>query len=366
MDLPLFVGALLLSLLLSGWLRWYSGRRRILPAPHRTAFAVSAALALLAWCGLYAAHQVAAWSAPTAVAGSLLGGMTATALTMGLAENNAMPPKDVREKVLAFHHDADLHYPAQPAGKRLLDITAALVGIVVTLPFWLVIAALIWLEEPAPVFFTKNSVGRAGRTFRQLKFRTMRYHAEALTGPVSSFPGDPRILRVGSWLRRWHLDELPELINVLAGTMSMVGPRPLRTVLVQLYLEEVPGFAERHTVKPGIACIAQIDKYRMSPHERLRKDRAYLRRMGVRTDLILLWRAVVTTVRRQRDRKEASHRNAPGPDLAPVLLPRPRISRTDQPADRHPTLHPQRRWHTPAIEDTEMIEAPDGGDARPR
>jgi lipopolysaccharide/colanic/teichoic acid biosynthesis glycosyltransferase len=93
---------------------------------------------------------------------------------------------------------------------------------------------------------------------------------------------------------------LPELINVLLGTMSLVGPRPLRAVLVQRHLEELPEFAERHVVKPGIACIAQIQKYHISPAERLRKDRVYIRRMSVGLDVALLWRAVVTTARGPR------------------------------------------------------------------
>nr|WP_277349807.1 sugar transferase [Planosporangium thailandense] len=199
-----------------------------------------------------------------------------------------------------------MKYPRPPRPKRAFDVVGALVGLVVTLPLWLVIAVLVWIEEPGPIFFIKNSVGQGGVTFRQVKFRSMRFGAERLTGPVASPAGDPRTLVIGRLLRRWHLDELPELINVLAGTMSLVGPRPLRTVLVEGNLAEVPGFAERHTVKPGIACTAQIEKYHIAPAERLAKDLAYIRNMSIGLDLRLLARAVSTTLRGER------HRGQPG------------------------------------------------------
>lgn len=303
-DLPLFLVSFLLTLLLC------TGVGRGARSPHgrsaawRTAFLLGVAAMLALWFGAYTAQLVGAWSAAATVLGCFLGGVTATTARTGVAEDHSGPSTDVREKILAFHHDPDLRYPPEPTGKRLFDLTVATIGLLATLPLWLLVAMLVWIEEPGPVFFFKYSVGRAGVTFRQVKFRSMQCQAEALTGPVRSLPGDPRTLRVGRWLRRWHLDELPELINVLNGSESLVGPRPLRSVLVQHYLEEVPGYAQRHTVRPGIACIAQIERYRLSPAERLRKDKVYIRRMSVRLDLVLLARAVTTTIRGQRDRRE--------------------------------------------------------------
>jgi lipopolysaccharide/colanic/teichoic acid biosynthesis glycosyltransferase len=202
--------------------------------------------------------------------------------------------------VLAYHRTGAVRIRRDPPGKRLLDVTGALIGLALTLPLWPIIGLLIWFEEPGPVFFTKNSVGRGGGTFRQFKFRSMEYGAERLTGPVRSPAGDVRTLTIGRWLRRWHLDELPELINVLGGTMSLVGPRPLRTVLVDTHLAVVSGYAERHTVRPGIACIAQIEKFHMPPQERLEKDLAYIEHRTVVLDLRLLTRAVLTTIRGER------------------------------------------------------------------
>jgi lipopolysaccharide/colanic/teichoic acid biosynthesis glycosyltransferase len=296
--------------------------------PCRAAFLVSVGLTVPVWGSLYLAHQASAPAVLLMVGGAFAGAVVLTAATTGIVEDNAPPSADTREKVLAHHVLGDLRYPAQPPLKRTFDIAGALIGLAVTLPLWAVIAFLIWFEEPGPIFFTKNSVGRGGITFRQLKFRSMTCGAEHLTGPVASTTDDARMLRVGRRLRRWHLDELPELINVLVGTMSLVGPRPLRTVLVQVHLEEVPGYAERHTVRPGIACTAQIEKYHISPAERLDKDLAYIHRQSLWLDLKLLGRAVLTTIRSERQRYEPADgwfggaAAAGNPADAPVRAPR--------------------------------------------
>jgi lipopolysaccharide/colanic/teichoic acid biosynthesis glycosyltransferase len=235
-----------------------------------------------------------------AAAGAFVGGVVTTTAAVGLIEDNSPPPIGLRERLLGLHAARLLVHPPEPRLKRMFDVSVALLGLIVTLPLLVLICCLIWFEEPGPILFTKNSVGKGGVTFRQFKFRSMRYQAERLTGPVASPADDPRMLRCGRWLRRWHLDELPELFNVLAGTMSLVGPRPLRAVMVQQHLQELPEFADRHSVRPGIACIAQIQKYHIAPAERLRKDRVYIRRMSVGFDIRLLWLAVVTTVRGPR------------------------------------------------------------------
>lgn len=295
----LFLASILLTVFMARSLRrtlhW------LVPArTYRTSFLASAGLMALVWCWLYVGSWATLPGPLLSTVGAFVGGVVATAAAIGFVEDNAQPSPGVREKVLTHHSFGNLYYPPPPPFKRAFDVTLASLGLVATLPLWPLIAFAIWFEDPGPIFFAKNSVGLAGVTFRQFKFRSMRYDAERTTGPIASYADDPRTLRCGRQLRRWHLDQLPELVNVLAGTMSMVGPRPLRTVLVQRYLEELPGFAERHTVRPGIACIAQIEKYQMPPAERLRKDRAYIRRMSVGLDLRLLCRAVLTTVRGTR------------------------------------------------------------------
>jgi lipopolysaccharide/colanic/teichoic acid biosynthesis glycosyltransferase len=295
----LLAAPVLLTVFVARCLRWTLHW----PARARTyRVAVLASLSLTALVRPWLEIRDVAWlpGFSLTVAGAFVGGIVSTSALTGLVEDNAPPPPGVREKVLAYHDSGRLHEPPVPRFKRTLDVSMASLGLILTLPLWFVIAFVIWFEDPGPIFFTKNSVGRGGITFRQLKFRSMRYDAERMTGPIASYSNDPRKLRCGKWLRRWHLDELPELVNVLTGTMSLVGPRPLRTVLVQGYLEALPDFAERHTVKPGIACFAQIERYQMSPAERLRLDRAYIRRMSVGLDLMLLVRAVLTTVHGSR------------------------------------------------------------------
>ena len=293
--------------------------RRVRAWACRVAFVVTAALIAAPWIWLRLDHEVPARVAMILITGSFAGGIVLSGATAGIVEDNAPPSRAVQHAVLGYHTACTLR--PVPRGKRLLDVTGALVGLALTLPLWPIIGLLIWFEEPGPIFFTKNSVGRGGRTFRQFKFRSMQYGAERLTGPVVSPAGDPRTLKVGRRLRRWHLDELPELINVLSGSMSLVGPRPLRTVLVRKHLESVPGYSERHTVRPGIACLAQIERFHMPPQERLVMDLAYIEHQGVRLDLQLLVRAVLTTVRGERHYDEPVLA-APDPAAVPA-------SRTD-------------------------------------
>jgi lipopolysaccharide/colanic/teichoic acid biosynthesis glycosyltransferase len=299
MEMSLFVASLLLTACAARAFR-RTFRRQARSWRYRSSLLAGVGLTSPAWAWMYLTNLASPQAALLAVAGALVGGVVATSARIGFIEDNAPPSPGVREKVLAYHSFGGLQYPPEPRLKRALDVSLALACLVATLPLWMLISMLIWFEEPGPILFTKNSVGKGGVTFRQIKFRSMQYGAERLTGPVASPASDPRTLKCGRWLRRWHFDELPELLNVLTGAMSLVGPRPLRTVLVQGYLEEIPRFAERHTVRPGIACIAQIQKYHISPEERLRKDRVYIRRMSVALDLRLLWRAVTTTVRGAR------------------------------------------------------------------
>ncbi|HEV7896740.1 MAG TPA: sugar transferase [Planosporangium sp.] len=248
---------------------------------------MSAGLTSAVWYWLYANRWAPSYAALPAAAGAVVGAMVTTAVDVGFVENIAPPSSDARNKVRSGH-SVFLRYRCRSFLKWTLDVAGALVGLALTLPLWPVIALLIWLEEPGPVFCAENVVGKRGVTFRRFWFRTTKYGTA------------PRILRAGRLLRRWHLDELPGLMNVLIGDMSLVGPRPLRTVLVRTHLEEVPEYAERHTVKPGMVCIAQLENYDMAPAERLEKDRAYIRRMSFLLDITLLARAVPATVRGQR------------------------------------------------------------------
>lgn len=182
--------------------------------------------------------------------------------------------------------------------KRLLDMTLSGGGLIVSAPLWAVIAALIKIEDGGPVFFSQERVGRGGRSFEALKFRSMVVDAEAGTGPIQSGEHDSRITRIGRLLRATAMDELPQLWNIFRGDMSFVGPRALRPGEIEVNgsgvvekLEEVPGFADRCSVRPGLTGVAQIYAPRdVVRRRKFRYDRFYIRRQSFCFDarLILL------------------------------------------------------------------------------
>ena len=171
-----------------------------------------------------------------------------------------------------------------PAPKRILDVTFALVVLTAGLPVLCLIALAIALESRGSVLFSQVRVGFRGRTFRMYKFRSMVCDAERDTGPVWASETDPRVTRVGSILRRTHLDELPQLFNVLRGEMSVVGPRPERPALVERLSRLVPGYDDRWIALPGITGLAQVrhvyDQSTKTVRQKLRYDRCYIRRAG--------------------------------------------------------------------------------------
>ena len=234
------------------------------------------------------------WLLPGMALAACGGGFLAGLLSDGFVENNAPPSQAVREDVLRWHKQAIGDPPPVPPSKRAFDIFLAGLGMLVSLPLWVSFGLLIWLESPGPVVFVKNSVGKGGHNFHQYKFRTMVRGAEHESGPVLAGKGDGRILRIGSFLRKSALDELPQLINILKGEMSFVGPRPQRTVLVHQYLQDVPDYARRHQLPPGLAGLAQVAAgYDITPQEKLRWDLLYIEQASLKYDLWLLGLAFV-------------------------------------------------------------------------
>jgi lipopolysaccharide/colanic/teichoic acid biosynthesis glycosyltransferase len=185
--------------------------------------------------------------------------------------------------------------------KRALDVLLSGAGLVFSAPLWAVIALAIKIDDGGPVFYGQERVGRHGRTFRALKFRSMRPDAEARTGAIQAAEGDPRVTRVGRLLRATAMDELPQLWNILRGDMSFVGPRALRPGEIEadaggrlVRLEEVPGFEHRITVRPGLTGLAQIYAPRDVPRrQKFRYDKVYVERrswmLDVRLILLSFW-----------------------------------------------------------------------------
>lgn len=186
-----------------------------------------------------------------------------------------------------------MRYRWYPAVKNFFDRLTALVLLAVTGPLIVLAALLIKLTTRGPAFYTQTRLGRNGRPFTIYKMRTMIHKAEALTGPRWSLPGDPRVTRIGAFLRATHLDELPQLLNVLKGDMSLIGPRPERPEFLPELEEEMPGYRNRLCVRPGVTGLAQIqlpaDSDVQSVRRKLAYDLYYIRFMSPWLDLRLLF-----------------------------------------------------------------------------
>jgi exopolysaccharide biosynthesis polyprenyl glycosylphosphotransferase len=175
--------------------------------------------------------------------------------------------------------------------KRGLDLAVATAAMVVLLPFFPLLALAIWIEDRGPIFYHQERMGLDGRSFQILKLRSMRVGAETTTGPVWAIKDDPRRTRVGSFIRRWSIDELPQLWNVIKGNMSIVGPRPERPAFVQEFKEKLPQYMLRHKVKSGITGWAQVHGWRgnTSIKKRLQYDLYYIENWSLKLDLMILW-----------------------------------------------------------------------------
>ena len=177
--------------------------------------------------------------------------------------------------------------------KRIMDIVVALLGFLAALPFMLLTAIAIKIFDPGPVFYSQERVGRYEKPFKVYKFRTMRVDAEKLSGPMLAQENDPRITRLGAFLRAVRLDELPQIWNVLVGDMSIVGPRPERPFFVEQFKQEIPEYVYRMNVKPGITGLAQVyGKYNTTAYDKLIYDLVYIQNAGIRTDLTIIIQTV--------------------------------------------------------------------------
>jgi lipopolysaccharide/colanic/teichoic acid biosynthesis glycosyltransferase len=176
--------------------------------------------------------------------------------------------------------------------RRSLDFTLALALALLALPIVVLAALAVRLTSRGPAFYTQTRIGRGGQTFTIYKIRSMIHNCESLTGARWTIPGDPRVTPLGWLLRRTHIDELPQLFNVLCGDMSLIGPRPERPEFVSELSKKIPGYNERHAVLPGITGLAQVqlspDTDIESVRRKLLYDRHYVRRLSLWLDARIL------------------------------------------------------------------------------
>ncbi len=211
--------------------------------------------------------------------------------TFQLITNNEVSIGDLNGLPLVSVKNAALDNPLNQLLKRILDLLLACLILVATAPLLLLLAVLVKLDSEGPVFFLQARVGMDGKPFYMLKFRTMRTDAEA-QGPGWTKPADPRVTRLGSFLRRSSLDELPQFINVLLGEMSIVGPRPEQPKWVEQFRQQVPRYMRRHKEKAGITGWAQVNGFRgdTSIEERTRYDLYYIENWSLLFDIKIIVR----------------------------------------------------------------------------
>ncbi len=177
-----------------------------------------------------------------------------------------------------------------------MDYSLSFIGLLIASPVLIVTGMAIKITSSGPVFYTQVRVGKDGRLFNIIKFRTMHADAESQTGPVWTKKNDSRITTIGKFLRETHIDELPQLINVLKGDMATIGPRPERPHFVDMLNNEIHGYTRRLAVKPGIAglaqCYCKYDETITDVRRKLRYDVLYIKNKCWRLDVQIIWRTL--------------------------------------------------------------------------
>lgn len=202
-----------------------------------------------------------------------------------------LPPRPRWRSAHTLRDVQPLNFRWYPRCKQAADFVLALALAVPALPVLLVAALLVKLTSRGPAFYTQVRLGRGGKPFRIVKLRTMIHNCEEATGPRWCVPGDPRVTRLGWLLRKTHLDELPQLLNVLRGEMSLIGPRPERPELVPALEQQLPLYRQRLNVRPGVTGLAQVqlpaDTDVESVRRKLLHDLYYIRHLSPWLDLKL-------------------------------------------------------------------------------
>ena len=184
--------------------------------------------------------------------------------------------------------------PVKAMAKRTVDMIGALVGIILFSPIMLVVAILIKLSGPGPIIFKQERVGLHNKPFMMYKFRSMVQQAPEAEKKGWTTPHDPRVTKVGRFIRKTSIDEVPQFFNVLKGDMSLVGPRPERTQFVEMFKEEIPRYMIKHQVRPGMTGWAQVNGLRgdTSIHERVKYDIWYIENWTMGLDIRILFMTV--------------------------------------------------------------------------
>ena len=246
--------------------------------------------------------------------------------------------------------------------KRLTDLLVALFGLALTWWIMLLTAVVVKLTSKGPALFRQERLGRDSRPFMLMKFRTMREDAESQSGPVWATDNDPRVTWVGQWLRKFRIDELPQLLNVLRGDMSLVGPRPERAVFIRKLADEIPFYAERLLVPPGITGWAQVKApYAASIADSRRKlqfDLYYIKHMSFFLDLLICVRTIRTVLFGRERSKDLNPAGSKPPAVVEVQTETIIFDPAAQPESPQPLSPAGRRPHWSTIDPTAKPEPP--------
>lgn len=193
--------------------------------------------------------------------------------------------------------------------KRIFDFSLALIGLFMSLPLWFIFGLAIWFEDRGPIFYFQERVGKDGKIFKSLKFRSMIPEAEKNLGPVQAMKNDPRSTKVGRILRATAMDELPQLVNILKGEMSFVGPRALRPMETEPTdasrardIFHIPGFEKRASIQPGLTGVAQVFASRNLPREeKFKYDLWYVDNISFWLDIRLIAKSILVTLKARWD-----------------------------------------------------------------
>lgn len=177
--------------------------------------------------------------------------------------------------------------------KRILDIISSLIGLIIGIPILIVFGILIKIEDSGPIFYKQERLGLNGMKFYIYKLRSMSVDAEKAGGAQWAQKNDPRVTKIGKFIRKTRIDEIPQLFNILQGNMSLIGPRPERPELTYKFDKEIPGFSKRLSVKPGLTGWAQVNGgYDITAEEKLVLDMEYIQNRSILMDLKIIFKTI--------------------------------------------------------------------------
>jgi exopolysaccharide biosynthesis polyprenyl glycosylphosphotransferase len=195
----------------------------------------------------------------------------------------------IEQSIDITHHKEKIFYDFF---KLLLDSFISFFALLFSSPIILIVSLLIKIDSNGPIFYKQERIGKSGRPFSIIKFRTMHVDAET-NGPQWARQNDSRITKIGYYLRKYRIDEIPQFINILRGDMSLIGPRPERLIFINEFEKEIPSFSDRLQVKPGITGWAQINGgYDLTPREKLELDLYYIRHYSFLLDAKILLKSI--------------------------------------------------------------------------